>query len=69
MVDFESGTIDADKKIISLHIDNLKGKTYDLISEAFVEVLEQAGIDRSKVTWEEWTLTCKYFDDEENKNA
>lgn len=68
MLKYESGTIDKQNEIIKLDVDNLKGITYDLIFEAFNEVLEQAGIDPSKVSHEEWTLTCKYFS-EENANA
>jgi broad specificity phosphatase PhoE len=67
---YESGALNIEKNLIELDVDNLEGLTYDLIQKAFNEVLEQAGIDPAKVTHEEWTLTCKYFDEEkEEENA
>lgn len=67
MLELESGTIDTQKEVITLDINNLDGLTYDLIKNAFNEVLEQAGINPSRVWHEEWTLTCKYFDAEKEK--
>lgn len=60
----ESGTIDTDKELIELDINNLDGLTYDLIAKAFNEVLEQAGINPARAWHEQWTLTCKYFEAE-----
>ena len=67
MLKFDSGIIDTKKEIIELDVDNLDGLAYDLIQRAFNEVLEQAGIDPARVWHEEWTLTCKYFDAEKEK--
>lgn len=63
----ESGTIDTDKELIELDINNLDGLTYDLIAKAFNEVLKQAGINPARAWHEEWTLTCKYFDAEKEQ--
>ena len=67
MPNYESGSIDTQNEIIQLDIHNLDGLTYDLIQKAFNEVLEQAGINPARVWHEEWTLTCKYFDAEKEK--
>jgi hypothetical protein len=61
---YESGALDAENKVIELDVNNLDGYTYDLIANAFNEVLQQAGIDPKRAWHEEWTLTCKYFDAE-----
>jgi hypothetical protein len=67
MKTLESGTIDIQKELICLDINNLDGLTYDLITKAFNEVLEQAGINPKRVFHEEWTLTCKYFNAEKEQ--
>jgi broad specificity phosphatase PhoE len=67
MKTLESGTIDTDKELIELDINNLDGLTYDLIEKAFNEVLKQAGINPARAWHEEWTLTCKYFDAEKEQ--
>lgn len=69
MKTLESGTIDTKKQVITLDIDNLDELTYDLIAEAFNEVLKQAGINPARAWHEEWTLTCKYFDAEKEQTA
>jgi broad specificity phosphatase PhoE len=67
MIELESGKIDTEKELIELDINNLDGLTYDLIQKAFNEVLVQAGIDPARAWHEEWTLTCKYFNAEKEK--
>lgn len=62
----ESGMLDQQKKTIELDIHSLDDYTYDLIKKAFDEVLEQAGINPSKVWHEEWKLTCKYFEESQD---
>lgn len=67
---YEDGYLDTDKKVIELNVDNLEGHLYDLISKTFEEVLKQANIKFEDVCWEEWNLTCKYFDNrKETQNA